>query len=82
MGPEDFDKRLRESEFFRSAMTDLRRASEQALAIVALALARQGDAGRLAADVLALQQAAAADNPSPTRDLFLNTIRSHLPRVD
>lgn len=84
MGPEDFENLLRESTYFRSALVDLLHSSEQTLSIVAAALSRQIDAGRLAADLFALQQAAAVDDPNPTRDRILNAIRSqlHLPRAD
>lgn len=79
MGPEELDGLLRESDFLRNALVDLLQASEQALSIVATALARQVDAARLAADLLALQQAAAVDDPNPTRDRLLGTIRCRLP---
>lgn len=84
MGPEEFENLLRESVFLRSALVDLLHSSEQSLSIVAAAMARQVDAGRFEADLLALQQAAAVDDPNPIRDRFLNTIRSriHLPRTD
>ena len=78
MGPEDFENLLRESVYFRSMLVELLHSSEQSLSIVAAAVARQGDAGRFAADLLALQQAAAADRPDPTRDRILNAVRSRL----
>ncbi len=84
MAPEDFDDLLRESAFFRAVLVDQLRASEQALAILATAVAGQIDAGRLAADLLALQRASAVEDPNPTRDRLLNTLRGQLqlPRPD
>jgi hypothetical protein len=84
MGPDDFEILLRESVYFRSMLVELLHSSEQSLSIVAAAVARQVDAGRFAADLLALQQAAAVDDPDPTRDRILNAVRSHLQlhRVD
>lgn len=78
MGPEDFENLLRESVYFRSMLVDLLRSSEQSLSIVAAAVARQVDADRFTADLLALQQAAAVDSPDPTRDRILNAVRSRL----
>lgn len=84
MGPDDFEDHLRESIHFRSTLVELLHSSEQSLAIVVAAVARQLDSNRLAADLLALQQAAAADNPDPTRDRILNAVRAqlHLSRPD
>ena len=79
MGPEDFENMLRESAYFRSMLVELLRSSEQSLSIVATAMVRQMDATRFAADLQALQQAAAVDNPDPTRDRILNVIRSQMP---
>jgi hypothetical protein len=78
MEPEDFENLLRESVYFRSMLVELLHSSEQSLSIVAAAVARQVDAGRFAADLLALQQAAAVDSPDPTRDRILNAVRSRL----
>ncbi len=78
MGPEDFENLLRESVYFRSMLVELLHSSEQSLSIVAAAVARQVDADRFAADLLALQRAAAADSPDPTRDRILNAVRSRL----
>ena len=84
MEPEDFEDKLRESTYFRSTLVELLHSSEQSLAIVAAAVARQLDSDRLAADLLALQQSAAADHPDPTRDRILNAVRGqlHLSRAD
>ncbi len=78
MGSEELENLLRESIYFRSVLADLFRSTEQTVAIVIAAVARQIDAGQLAADILALQQEAALDESSPTRDHFLYTLRSRL----
>ncbi len=84
MGPEELDMLLRESVYFRSMLVDLLQSSEQTLAIAVTAMARQVDPGRLSADLLALQQEAAVDDPNPIRDRLLNAIRTrlHIPGKD
>ena len=84
MGSEELDELLHESVYFRSTLVDLLHSTEQTLAIAVAAIARQCDAGQLSADLLALQQQTAVDDPNPIRDRLLNAIRSHLllPRPD
>lgn len=75
---EEFDSMLRDSAFLRESLVDLQRATEQALAIFAVAVSRQVDAAKLESELLERQQIAAARDPSPTRDHFLNLIRERI----
>jgi hypothetical protein len=75
MQAEEFETMLRESAYLRRMLLELAQSSEQALAVVTAALARQGDVARLEADLLDLQQQAAIDEPNTTRDRILNSVR-------
>lgn len=78
MDQEEFEALLRDSSFFRHMMVELLKSSEQTMAIVTAAVARQIDAAILETDLLVLQQRAAVESPDPTRDHILNTIRRRL----
>lgn len=78
MRQDEFEARLRESTFFRQALTDILQSSEQALAIVTAAVGRQIDVARIETDLLDLQQKAASADSNPTRDRILNSVRSHI----
>jgi hypothetical protein len=78
MEQEEFDELLRQSAFFRHMMVELLQSVEQAMAIVIAATAVQLDVPQLKADLLDLQQGAAVDDPNPTRDHILNSVRDRV----
>lgn len=59
-------------------MVELLQSVEQAMAIVIAATAGQLDVPQLESVLLDLQQGAAVDDPNPTRDHILNTVRDRV----
>ena len=82
MEPEEFEELLRQSPFFRHMMVELLQSAEQAMALVTAAVARQIDVPKLESGLLELQQRAAVDDPNPTRDHILNSVRDHVRSLD